>query len=182
MINGTRVVFGKLLKTNPSAGALLTVAEVEKYSSVIVNGVTTAGVVYTLPAPSDADVAANTQILSIKNGTASTQSIIITTVNGSARIEPGRHEVFAYDSVGAGWYAATDDEGSPIKVEQNLVVGNNVFVHNLGTTDVDAVTYTLKHIATGHTMDLDLVSATANDITFYSNIATTTPVRLTIIG
>ncbi len=181
MINGTRVVYGKITKAAPAAGALLTAAEVEKYSSVIVTGVT-ALTLYTIPAPTDVDVANNSQQLQIKNGASSTASIAITTVNGTALIEPGRKETFVYDVDGAGWYANTDDEATPVKVEQVLAVGNNTFVHNLALADVNAVVYNLRHIATGQQMDLDLVSATANDITFYSNMATTTPVRLTIIG
>ena len=121
-------------------------------------------------------------VVNIKNASTSTADITITTVAGGlVKIKPGRQETFYYDTVGAGWYAMTDDEAAPTKLEQALVVGNNTFTHNLALTDANRYIYNLVHVATGQTVDVDLVSTTANTVVFYSNTALTT-CRLNIIG
>lgn len=183
MIHATRVVLGKLTVAAPvAAGALITAIQVDQYSSVLVTGNTLATTVYTLPAPTNTDIAANSQMLNIKKASTGTGVLAIQTVSGVVYIKSGRQETFYYDVTGAGWYAKADDEASVTKIEQALTIGGtNVFTHNRALADPLAYIYTLTHIATGHTVDVDLVSATANAVTFYSNTALTL-CRLNIIG
>lgn len=187
MLIGTTIdARGKLLKPNFAAVApVVTATELEDYSVVQVTQ-TTANVAVTIPTPTNADILANHQLLTIINSSTSTTRLGVTTVSGTVYVAPGRQETFVFSNTGTvGWYAETDDEAKPVVVVQPAVVGNNVVTHNLALTagTFDNLNIEAWHVATGNPVSFRLMPglSTSNAVTVRHNMALAS-VRYVILG
>ena len=158
--------------TNQAANFTIPAATIDVASTLLV-AQTTAGIVFTLSAPTDAT--SQGRVLRVLNSGSAAFTILDTVIN------PGKFGDFVWQGAGT-WSSQAGQAGNvqKFRVVQALVVGANVVAHNLALANFAAVV-DVRDNATGATIAVSITAETTNSVTITVAGAVAAG-RITVLG